>query len=556
MKKIFLVAGSLALGMLVLNSCNRDLDFVPQDQIASQTFWQSENDARLALNGCYGILTFAYTNVYTDAESDNAFAQYPWESNATVISAGNINATMDDGYNGTYQEIRKVNYFLDNINRVNMDASLKARFIAEARVLRAYAYYQLAWIFGPVPLITKYSTDPNDYAIAPTDEKDVIQFSLTELAQAAPDLPVSYSGGINNEKGRITRGAALSIKAQIELYYGMWQQAATDAQTVMGLGYKLFRVTSLTAADQADDFSQFLTFSDPAQKAKFYLGLNSYVQQFYAANNENSEVILDSEVLPNSDITGGLRTLLTPSDLGGWSSITPTQSLVDAYGTQSGAPYTPPSASQRAADYNNGHPDATYFNEFKERDTRLYASVLFPGNPWNAFESGYTFAWGKGGNNNSKTGYNFKKFVDPAFASQDFNDGNDFPIIRYAEILLTYAEAKNEVSGPDASIYAALNDIRDRAGMPPVDQSVYNTKDKLRDFIHNERRIELAGEGQRYSDIRRWGIAGTVMHDIHDITNDVAQQRIWSPNFVKMPYPQTALDHNPNLKAAQAAKGY
>ena len=138
----------------------------------------------------------------------------------------------------------------------------------------------------------------------------------------------------------------------------------------------------------------------------------------------------------------------------------------------------------------------------------------------------------------------------------EYDAPQDYSIIRYAEILLAYAEAKNEVSGPDATIFAALDDIRDRAGMPPINQAVNNTKEKLREVIRNERRIELAGEGQRYFDIRRWNIAANVMKTTKDIANVIVQERIWDPKFMLMPFPQTALDRNTNLKAAQTAKGY
>ncbi|ULT46269.1 RagB/SusD family nutrient uptake outer membrane protein [Niabella defluvii] len=105
-------------------------------------------------------------------------------------------------------------------------------------------------------------------------------------------------------------------------------------------------------------------------------------------------------------------------------------------------------------------------------------------------------------------------------------------------------------------MYTALNDIRDRAGMPAIDQSVYNTKEKLRDLIRNERRIELAGEGQRYFDIRRWGIASSVMSSIFDLNNSRVQERTWNDKYILMPYPQSAVDRNAKLASAQAAKGY
>ncbi|MFV8347213.1 RagB/SusD family nutrient uptake outer membrane protein [Flavobacterium sp. ZB4P13] len=547
------------LAITALSGCSEDsLDRLPQDQISSATFWTSEKEARLTLTGCYAYLEGSYYNIYNDASSDNAYCQYPWEGTATSISAGDIDATLDQGYKSRYTAIRQFNYFLDNVGKTPMNEDLKKRFIAEARVLRATTYFELARYFGSVPLIKNSYADPLETAIVPTPEADVIAFVLSELTSVADQLPANYAGGTNNETGRITTGAAWAIKTRVELHYGKWSEAVASAQHVMGMGYQLFRVTTLAANDTKDDYSNFVTFANAAEKDKFYKGLASYEQQFWAANENNKETILASQNINNSsyEYGNGLQTLLPPSDLGGWSSITPTVDLVNAYWDKNGNSFTPPTPAQRATNYNNGTPNAAYYDEFKNRDTRLYASILFPSNPWDRFNAGYVFEWGKGGNNNSKTGYNFRKLIDPAYASAEWDGAQDFQIIRYAEILLSYAEAKNEASGPDASIYNALNDIRDRAGMPAIDQTVYNTKDKLRQLIHNERRIELAGEGQRFQDIRRWNIASNVMKDTRDITNSLAQERKWESRFVKMPYPQSAIDHNPNLKDAQAAKGY
>ena len=168
------------------------------------------------------------------------------------------------------------------------------------------------------------------------------------------------------------------------------------------------------------------------------------------------------------------------------------------------------------------------------------------------------FSWNKGGSNISKTGYNYRKMTDPSESAQSgqWKGPQNFPVIRYAEILLTYAEAKNEASGPDATIYDAIDLIRKRAGMPVIDRNVVNSKPALRALIRNERRIELAGEGFRWDDIRRWGISSEVMNSIYSIDNSLAQERRWEPRFIRFPYPQTAIDRNPNLKEAQETKGY
>jgi len=554
MKKIIYI---ITLVSVIAIGCKKSsLDYVPQDQLSSTSFWKSANDAKLALNGCYGYLSNSFNNAYEDAAADNAYAQYSWESNSPSVSAGNINATIDQGYGSRYTYIRRYNYFLDNVSKAPLSAEVLRRYVAEAKVLRAITYYDLARTFGAVPLLKNSYTDPSETAIAPTAETEVIAFAISEIQAAIPDLNTSIV-----QDGRISAGAAWAFLTRIQLQYKKNADAIASAQKVMGMGYQLFRKTTLTAEDIADDFSTYVTFADAAAKDKFYKGLASYEQQFWAANETASkEIILASQNISNSSYVygNGLRTLLPPSDLGGWSSITPTQELVNAYWDRNGNVFEAPLASVRATNYNNGIPNAAYADEFKNRDTRLYASILFPQVPWTRISAGYRFAWGKGGGNNSVTGYNFKKLVDPApeSAQNEWDGAQDFPIIRYAEILLSYAEAKNELSGPDASVYNAIDDIRDRAGMPVVNRTSFATQSQLRELIRNERRIELAGEGQRYSDIRRWTIGQDVMKTTYDITNGVVQARVWQPIFMLMPYPQTAVDRNANLKTAQSAKGY
>lgn len=148
--------------------------------------------------------------------------------------------------------------------------------------------------------------------------------------------------------------------------------------------------------------------------------------------------------------------------------------------------------------------------------------------------------------------------VDPSESAQSgqYKGSQNFPIIRYAEVLLTFAEAENEVAGPSGEIYDAIDAIRLRAGMPAVNRAEVSSKEALRSLIRNERRIELAGEGFRWDDIRRWGISQPVMTSIYSIDNDLTQQRRYDPKFIRLPYPQTALDRNPNLMDAQEAKGY
>ncbi len=536
-------------------SCSDDfLDRAPQDQISSETFWKSESDVELALNGCYAYVGASVYDAYNDAYADNSYGQYPWESNATIISAGTIDANMNDGYD--YAGIRRFNYFLDNIDKAPVSEDVKKQYTSEVRVLRAWTYFNMAKKFGAVPLIKNFFINGEDVAIAPTAESEVMDFVISELDAVIGNLPVE-----NVFKSRVSKAAALALKSRIHLFNNQFAEAASAAQQVMGLGYELFKVSSLSAADLADDYAAFVDFETAEEEQKFYLGLASYQKLFWEANEGNVEVIMEVEYMPESayEYSSGINTIyLADNAGGGWSSVTPVQSLVDSYWTIEGEDFVEPSKESRAAAYNNGDYSAAYLEEFKNRDTRLYASILFPGAMWNDLQDGFEFSWNKGGSNISKTGYNYRKMVDPSESAQSgqYKGPQNFPVIRYAEVLLTYAEAKNEASGPSGEIYDALDAIRLRAGMPAIDRAAVASKDALRSLIRNERRIELAGEGLRWDDIRRWGISQEVMTSIYSIDGDLAQERRYDPKYIRLPYPQTAVDRNPNLKDAQEAKGY
>jgi hypothetical protein len=562
MKSIIQTQALIGVLVILVTGCAKKLDQYPNYEISTPTFWKTASDAALGLQGCYANVTnIAYDYWYFDGGSDNCYDQYPWESGATYISAGTLSSGLINGINGDYtneyQSIRSCNTFLDNIGNVTMDGPTKTQYIGEVTFLRAFDYFLLAQMFGDVPLITSSKTTSD--SLAPAPEANVISFVENELDSASNLLPATPAGG-----GRVAQGAALALLARVQLFYKQWSDAAATALQVINSGnYSLFKVKSLSNTDTLDDYSSLVNFANETDKQNFYLGLKSYQDMYLSANEGNPEFIFECQFSPAApyEYTGlanAVNTLLPPSDLNGWSSIDPTQSLVDCYWNRDGSVYTPITQATSAGYYNwPGTPAPAYFNQFKNRDPRLYASIWYSNSTWNDYASGYTFIWQGPGNNNSATGYNFRKLLDPAFAAgPSWQAGQSFPLIRYAEVLLTYAEAQNEATGPGATVYAALDSIRSRAGVAFVNQTVYNTQATLRTLIQNERRIELAEEGTRYFDIRRWGIAANVMTTVYDNRNTVTQPRIWQANFAKLPYPQAAVEANPLLQAAQTAKGY
>src|SRR5690606_3664024 len=234
--KIYII---MSLALLGANCSDDFLDREPQDQVASDTFWKSENDVELALNGCYAYVGASVYDAYLDAYADNSYCQYPWESNATIISAGSIDANMNDGYD--YAGIRRFNYFLDNIDKAPVSEDVKKQYTSEVRVLRAWTYYNLAKKFGPVPLITDFTIEAEDVAIAPTPEAEVMDFAISELDAVIANLPVE-----NVYKSRVSKAAALALKSRIHLFNKQFAEAAAATEQVMGLDYELFKVNSLS----------------------------------------------------------------------------------------------------------------------------------------------------------------------------------------------------------------------------------------------------------------------------------------------------------------------
>ncbi|WP_266202379.1 RagB/SusD family nutrient uptake outer membrane protein [Pontibacter kalidii] len=544
--KYLTYTGALA-GLLLTTACNDDfLERPPQNQISDATFWKTKDDLSKALNAVYSQLT-REDIIYDDGSTDNAYAQYPWESTATVVSAGTINTNSNAGWG--YTGIRRANQLLENADKIEMDADLRERFKAEARFLRAWFYWDMVVRFGDVPLVTS-TLGAGEEDVPRTPRTDVVNFLLAELSEIAETLPVVYGGGDSSEKGRVTKGAALALKARILLNEASprfnagdaskWKAAADAAQEVMGLGYTLFKVNEETDKDLEDNYATWVDFAGEEDEKRFRLGLRSYEKLFQQQYEGNSEVILDHQFIMQVDPQWN-NTYLPPSVLNGWSSVTPTQDLVNAYSNfKTGGPANILDPQVRADLYLSEDP--AFANEYKNRDPRFYASIMFNGNPWNALEDDYTFTWQIGGSNNSQTGYNFRKLVDPQAHRENIANHANIILLRYAEVLLSYAEAMNEYSGPDATVYAALNEVRQRAGMPPVDEAVYNSKESLRELIRNERRIELALEGQRYMDIRRWEIAPEVMGTIYDIRNKLVQTRTWYDKLYLMPVPQSQID--------------
>lgn len=563
----------------LVSSC--DLEVIPPTEIAAENFWKTEKDAWYGLNACYAQMPGF--NITSELYTDNAHSHKPWEGPFELLQANGISSENNFGY--SFGTIRIVNNFLEKVDHCDLRDELKTRMKAEARFFRAYEYLSLTNLFGKVPLVKE--TMEYDAPNVPRDPKEVVRkFVLDELQDIAEILPNSYPGGYLMETGRITRAAALAVRARAALYFGQYDIAAEAAGKIISEGHhSLFRLETLNEAQlkEAKEMEQYIDFEVKGlDKNKFIQGMFSYESLWFNENASpsNPEYILTREFMADDKNSDWARYIyLRPSQLVlGYASYEPMQDLVDAYWDVDGRTIRPIISKEvRASEFEKitdvvATLDQTqyiqkvpqmdlsafkYMDEFRNRDSRLYVSILFPFKGWHETDFGTFYyrsdprVYGINGNE-TWTGYAFRKMVTLKPYNRESTE-EDYPTIRYAEVLLTYAEARTQLSGWDAEVQKVLNDLRDRCGMPNV-PSTMPSKEAALDFIRNERRIELAGEGQRFDDMRRYGgqYCGKVMSGTTYAPNGFEViRKSWDDRLLLMPLPQTAMDLNPLLKNDQ-----
>lgn len=534
MKRTYLYTGLLAVG-LWLNGC-KPLDLVPTNRLTDATYWSSADRALSVLNTAYAGLYRADYFFFNEALSDNAFNQLGDQAGANSLARGSFNPALgrlSEEWNFHYAGIKTENILLANIDRVpNLDPALKARILAETRFIRAFHYFQLMTWYGDVPLLTSDVSIENSRTVTRTPRADVLAFVLSDLDAAAANLPtnVQYTA---TDRGRVTKGAALALKARALLYESRWADVVAAVEPLI----------------------------NGAANGTYGL-VPSYSALFLPQNENSQESILALQFAPNL-VTWGTYRDFVPLTVGQRvNAIAPTQELVDSYVTTNGQAITAaPSGYDEAKPYDN-------------RDPRLSATVVYDGYQWTNpdgtsttiyIRPGSTPANGDARNefgkpNASPTGYYVRKYYDPT-ANANFQSGLDLMLIRYADVLLMYAEAKNELGQLDAATWdKTVGALRRRAGFtdpaaltfPAGGQAV------LRDVVRRERRSELAMEGLRIFDIRRWRIAEIVLNGyahgarFGDPSVDRGYVRVDTRVFDKnknylWPIPQIERDLNSNL---------
>ena len=533
MKKFNIVIGYLLI-LTGFFGCEKDiLDQPPKDKLTDTSVWGDLKLASLYLTEAYNGVPSGYERGFylLSAATDEAETGYPWafsqnwnRGDFSPSDAPRFSAPWDSPvtpWDNNYQYIRRVNIFLEKIDAVPGDASLKEVLKGEAQFLRALFYHELVKLYGEVPIISKPQSLQNiDALLVKRNTVDECNtFIVTDLDAAAAVLPTKRTGV---EVGRASKAAALALKGRQLLYAEKWVESATASKQVMTMS----------------DYSLF----------------TNYEQMFWAVNNNNSEVIFSKNYLTKlrNHPSNQFNSLYTMG--GGWGATQPTQNLIDEYEMTDGLSYS------TSPLYKSTEP-------FKNKDPRFGASILFDGAKWNGREIELREGGKEGmgtANDATKTGYNLRKFMDPLIVNTDAGNGyNNWIIIRLGEVMLNYAEATNESVGPDASVYEAINAVRNRpsVNMPKLPTGLNKTQ--MRDRIRHERSVELAFEEHRFFDLRRWKdasgkpLAETVLNSPVfgvKISNNRAtytkfklEDRVYLPKHKLLPIPQDEMNKNKNL---------
>jgi hypothetical protein len=475
--------------MLLVAGCSKDLDLIPRSNISDATFWKTPADFKLAASYLYPSLQGF--NSY-DNESDIAF------STPNAISNGTYQTTETDGnWNTPYTYIRHCNKIITKVEAQEDAGPEIKRYGGEARFFRAYNYWNLFRLYGGVQLITEVlDINSEELYASRNSRKETIDFILADLEEAAESLP-EQNDLIGQDIGRITKGAALALKARIALFEGTWGKYRSDANADAYLDI------AIEASNGVINSGQYTLFTG--------MGEQSYRYLFIEQGDDASECILDRRYqrdISSHDFTHVLQ----------MGFYLPTKKLADMYLCSDGLPIDQSPLFQ-------GYNATT--SEFQNRDPRMTMTILIPGTIISQpLYLDPVESWPFFPQRNPNTGYTIYKFFseDPYSNSLQGNGNSssiDFHIIRYAEVLLIYAEATLERNGSisDADLDNSVNIIRQRVSMPPLTNAFITANGlDMKQEIRRERTIELALEGFRYDDLRRWKIAETeLLQDIKGI---------------------------------------
>jgi len=570
----------LLLGVIFC-SCNKMLDLKPQDTITDAAYWRNGNDFKLFANQYYSILR-NFNSV--SGSTSGAFTDNPHHDNrADMIGSGGVFATgtntipqNDNSYTLNYTRIRSCNYLLQKAANYTNQSEI-AQYVAEAKFFRAYCYYDLLQLFGAVPLVTKVLDTESEELWAPKASRDeVVDQIISDLEAAIPNLPASIAANAG-DFGRVTRAAAQAFLGRVTLYEGTWQKFRDGNAT----RYNALLDKSIAASNSVITSNQYALFGTAASNAlggnSTVLGDSAMKYMFILENPKsnpagvtkvaNHEYILSYRY---DDVTKQIGSNVSRNAV----ATSVTQKFMNNFLSKDGLPIEKSGLFQG---FN------TYGSQFVDRDNRLKYTVKVYNMYYWYGNFNYRINWSDDATDRANStgkvsqvlGYGNQKWITERNC-KDGAESEDYPVIRYAEVLLNYAEAVFERNGAisDADLDKSLNLVRLRAnqnnGMPKLSNAFVNINGlDMRTEIRRERNVELFFEYFRFDDVKRWHTAnvdfvtntgGTAYGNAAGFVSawPVAgrykgTQAELGPNQIS-PKPTNALDANGNIIIDQTAR--
>lgn len=480
MKKHILIVSAVIATCLAISGC-QDIDLLPKDNIPDQLFWKTPADFMKEVNQLY-----SRTETFGTKDTDSDIG---YEQSSNSVSNGTYSAPKtDDEWSDRFTDLRQCNTIIENGKTYEGNFSEIERYIAEARFFRAYTYWRLMKKFTNVPLITiPLSIESPELYAKRNTQNEIEDFILSELEDCYSKLP-KQSELKSDEIGRVTQGAALALKARVALYSGTWakyHQHRTDHVQLLEQAIK--------AAELVIQSNEYTLFE--AQ------GEESYRKLFLNDGDDTSEEIFGSRYAEDIRMHSTSHSVYW-----GWRG-TPTKKLADMYLCKTtGLPIEHPSSGFAGYD--------RIVDEFENRDPRMKQTFLIPGTPYTNSQFGSDICSPQFSvRPETRTGYKLWKFMGEEQVGVGFDTYN-YHIIRYPEVLLILAEATFEKEGAisDELLNRTINVIRSRKGveMPPLTNAFVSSNGlDMQTEIRRERTIELAFEGFRRDDLRRWKTAET-----------------------------------------------
>lgn len=519
-------AAALTAAMLGLTACGDDfLDTQNPNQPSETTFWTNENDALMGLTACYDGMQngdlynddingwkFGFLARETSTDNgDHTWGDWMLGSSIPKCSSATTDECFQKYWKVNFEVVKRCNILLKNIGRCGMSAEKEAAMSAEAIAIRALMYNNLTSVFRDVPYLTEPLTLAE--ANAPKTEKaQIVESLIKDLKESLPNLPTRD----NAAPGRMTREAGYAILGRIALFNQRWADAIAAYEQVIG------KVSLFKSGDG----------SDPAK---------NFADLFTEANENAPEVLFSIHYKGPGLGEGQTFGVCWAAPM---NAIEASLNLAEEFYCTDGKPWKESAVYAGPATYNATAPDPAHW---QNRDPRFHGTLWVTGDLWNGSEP----SW-----NPARCSVAIRKWYVPENTANEYDGSLDYYVVRYAEVLLSMAEAKLESGAAQPEVTRYVNEVRARVGMPAVEQAEGSSLsvEQLRQVVRHERRVELAFEDLRLADLYRWDDFANSLQRMKDDeasmgnTYAIPRGSVRGPQDTVWPIPQSEIDTNPMLE--------